>query len=236
MGFFSDIKAMKEVQRIKKRGTAKLSISQITGLITNMSDAQKNLSSQQFEKVYTLFKELRKCNSKMEMDIEDYYKTAVSIIKRFDVLAPYEKYSGGNELEFSFLMDEIRNSRAADSKEFLNLNIYCDPRDAEEDISNMMDTSCVAITREEAKEILAVCMCNQVFGKEAALNAFDTLARQIISENTEIEAIGKISFFAGVLFPNGVVSKAESDELSKKYTEPILEKVKEKINSLSQRT
>ena len=45
----------------------------------------------------------------MKMDLNGYYETATYIIKKFDVIAPYEKYSGGNELEFSFLMEEIRN-------------------------------------------------------------------------------------------------------------------------------
>ena len=226
MGLFSDIKAMREIQRIKSGGTAKLSISQITGLITNMSDAQKNLSSQQFEKVYYLFKEFRKCNGKIVMDLDTYYKTAVTIIKKFDVLAPYEKYSGGNELEFSFLMDEIRNSETRNKKDFLDLDMYCDSRDAEEDINNIIQSAFVTITREEAKAVLAVCFCNQVYGKETALSAFDMLAKQIIDESSEIEALGKISFLAGVLYPNGVVSKAESDDLGRKYTAVIMDRFK----------
>lgn len=229
MGLFSDLKAMKELQRIKNGGTAKLSISQITGLITNMSDAQKNLSSQEFEKVYSLFKEFRKCNSKIDMDIETYYKTAVTIIKKFDKLAPYEKYGGGNELEFSFLMNEIRNSESDDTNDLLNLEMYCDCRDAEEDINNIISSAPVVITREEAKAILAVCMCNQVFSKKAALNAFDALANQIISENSEVVSLGKISFLAGILHPNGVVSKAESDDLGKKYYDIIKERF-QKVN------
>lgn len=35
----------------------------------------------------------------------------IKIIKKFDAIAPYEKYSGGNEIEFSFMMDDIRNNR-----------------------------------------------------------------------------------------------------------------------------
>lgn len=233
MGLFSDIKAIKEVQRIKNGGTAKLSISQITGLITNMSDAQKHLSPQQFEKVYSLFKEFRKCNSKIDMDIDTYYKIAVSIIKKFDMFAPYEKYSGGNELEFSFLMDEIRNSETHSKKDFLDLDMYCDSKDAEEDIKNIIINGApLAITREEAMAVLAVCLCNQVYGKEAALNAFDMLAKQIINKysESEIEALGKISFLAGVLCPNGVVSKAESDDLAKKYFLAFMDKVENQNN------
>ena len=44
----------------------------------------------------------------MQIDIDGYYDTAIQIIKRFDAIAPYEKYSGGNELEYSFMMEELR--------------------------------------------------------------------------------------------------------------------------------
>lgn len=108
MGIFSDIKGMAALQKIKSGGTAKLSISQITGMIVNMPDAQKKLSTEEFNAVYKLYKSLRTCNTKIVMDMSEYIRTAVDIIKRFDKYAPYEKYSGGNELEFSFLMDDIR--------------------------------------------------------------------------------------------------------------------------------
>lgn len=108
MGIIANIKAMKDVQRIKNGGTANLSIAQISNLIINLPDAHRNLSQIDFIKVYSLYKELQKCNTRMNMDIVGYYKTAIQIIKRFDAIAPYEKYSGGNELEFSFMMEELR--------------------------------------------------------------------------------------------------------------------------------
>ena len=81
MGLFDDIKAMKDIQKIKSGGKAKLSISQITGLITNMMDARKNLSPKEFENIYNLFNNLRKCNTKIEMDIEGFNKVCIDIIK-----------------------------------------------------------------------------------------------------------------------------------------------------------
>ena len=108
MGLFADIKAIGAVQKIKNGGVCKLTIAQITGLLINLPDAEKNLSKQEFDQVYALFKEMRKCNTKMQMNIELYLDTAVKIIKEFDKIAPYEKYSGGNEIEFSFMMADIR--------------------------------------------------------------------------------------------------------------------------------
>lgn len=109
MGLFSDIKAAKDVQKLKQGGNANLSISQVVNLITNMPDAQKNLSKGEFEQVYSLYKQMRKCSTKIPVDLEGYFDMALKIIQRFDSIAPYEKYSGGNEIEFSFLMEKIRS-------------------------------------------------------------------------------------------------------------------------------
>ncbi len=108
MGLFSDIKAAKDVQKLKQGGQANLSISQVVNLITNMPDAQKNLSNKEFEQVYSLYKQMRKCSTKIPVNLDGYFDMALEIIQRFDSIAPYEKYSGGNEIEFSFLMDKIR--------------------------------------------------------------------------------------------------------------------------------
>ena len=50
-----------------------------------------------------------------------YLDTAVKIIKQFDEIAPYEKYSGGNEIEFSFLMAEIRGKNYEEIRRLQNL-------------------------------------------------------------------------------------------------------------------
>lgn len=107
MGILSDFKAVRDLQRIKLGGTAKLSTSQITCLIVNMPDAQKNLPREQFEQVYSLYRKLRTCNTKMKVDYAGYLELAVEIILMFDELAPYEKYSGGNEFETFLMMKEI---------------------------------------------------------------------------------------------------------------------------------
>lgn len=109
MGIISGIQAMIAVQKLKNGETARLSIAQITNLIINLPDAQRKLTKQQFDDVCSLYFELNKCRTKHQVDLYGYYDIAVDIIKRFDNIAPYEKYSGGNELEFSFLMDRIRN-------------------------------------------------------------------------------------------------------------------------------
>lgn len=109
MGFFSNAKAIADVQRIKNNGgTAKLSPSQITNLLINLPDAKKNLTEEQFNTVYFLYKEMNSITRKMTLDIDGYYEQAINIIKMFDKCAPYEKYSGGDELETMLLLRQIR--------------------------------------------------------------------------------------------------------------------------------
>lgn len=107
-GVFSDAKAIANIQRIKNGGIANLSISQITTLVINLPDAKKNLTAKEFDQVYALYKEMRKCKTQNPVDMNGYCATAIKIIKEFDKIAPYEKYSGGNETEFSFMMADIR--------------------------------------------------------------------------------------------------------------------------------
>lgn len=108
MGIFSDVSALIKVQKIKKGGTEKLSIGQITNLIINLPDAQKHTSEAEFQQIYALYQRLRQCRTKLETDFEGYLKTAVKIIALFDRIAPYEQYSGGDPIETAFLMSEVR--------------------------------------------------------------------------------------------------------------------------------
>ena len=107
MGLISDILAILSVQKIKSGGIAKLSTAQIVNLIINLPDAHANLSAEEYSQIHDLYKGMRKCTTKIPMDMNFYCDTAIKIILEFDKIAPYEKYSGGNEIEFSFMMADI---------------------------------------------------------------------------------------------------------------------------------
>ena len=109
MGLISDTKAVGDVQKIMNGGTAKLSYSQICNLIINLPDASKNLSPQEFNAVYHLFRDIRKSTTKYTVDQEGYYRMAVEIIREFDRIAPYEAYSGASEFETRMLMRMVRS-------------------------------------------------------------------------------------------------------------------------------
>ena len=110
MGLISGVLAIREVKKIRMGKKGKLSISQITGLITNMLDAKNNLDREDFNNVYALFSKFSKIRTKMLMDRNDYLEACMSIIKEFDKVAPYDKYSGSDDFELSFLLNEVRNN------------------------------------------------------------------------------------------------------------------------------
>ena len=109
MGIFANIKAMKDVQKIKKGGKAFFSISAITNLIINLSDAQKLLDSATFDQVFELYKKMDKCTNKIELDYNGYIAIAADILKEFDKIAPCEYILGMEPFEATMVMKEVRN-------------------------------------------------------------------------------------------------------------------------------
>ncbi len=223
MGILSDIRAAKDVMRIKKGGLAKLSISQITGLIVNMPDAKKNLPADTFEKVYNLFKELRKCTTPMVVDFNGYIDNAIKIIKRFDAIAPYEKYSGGNELETSFMMEDIRQTAAPkqSSPSLLTIDSIILDEEDKNYVEQIMKGSYTPVSKTDAETVVRIINLFHIAGKAPALSAIDTFIKGLIERDAAMKApsIILIPFFMSVLNLNGVLGDQESTELSDKYSE-----------------
>lgn len=109
MGIFANIKAIKNVQKIKSGGTASFTISSITNLIINLPDAKKSFDSDTFDQIYSLYCKMNKCTSKMELDYNGYITTAAEILKEFDKIAPCESYLGMEPFEAMMVMREVRS-------------------------------------------------------------------------------------------------------------------------------
>ena len=230
MGLISDVKAMANLQKIKAGGTTMLSISQITNLIINLPDGKRHLLPEQFNDVYNLYKQMRKCKTRIPMDIDGYMDTAVKIIKEFDKIAPYEKYSGGNEIEFSFLMQDIRKEPAPISKNIQNelIDLVDRSGNSNNDYINYLTQNALCnISRDNAKAFLGVLILFNTYGKNEALHKLDSLIKSWINSSTVdmTSLLFSVSFLCGTLLPNGVTSKEESDEISKKYSDMIMEKM-----------
>lgn len=110
MGIFANIKAMRDVQKIKHGGTAYFTISAITNLIINLPDAQKTLDRAAFDRVFELYKKFDKCKTKVVLNYDGYLATAVEILREFDKIAPCETYLGMEPFEAMLLMKEIRKT------------------------------------------------------------------------------------------------------------------------------
>lgn len=216
MGFIADLKALGDIQKIKSGGKAKLSISQITGLIINLSDAKRNLEAQRYTEICLLFDKLRKCNTKIEMTYETYLLYAVDIIKRFDAIAPYEKYSGGNKTEFSFLMEEIRDKSKNNSCSNTEVNAYA---------TSIVQQSNGLADLSDAIAFTEILLLYPKMGKEIVLDSFDDFIDGIIKKYGHLQALPTVSFFMGVLNANNIISNVELENMTHSFRQAILKAI-----------
>ena len=226
MGLFSDLKAMNDLQQIKHGGVGKLSLSQITCFIVNMPDAKKNLSAKEYDAIYGLYKKLRKCTTKMAMDMKGYTDTAVEIIKMFDRIAPYEKYSGANEIEISFMMNEI----CSEAEESIPAEMIFDDEDKKY-MKYLMDGSSGILDRQGAEKLLMILKCNYDNGKTKALELLDRMALKMIEAEDLNTLAFKLPFMTETLVKNGVISKEEAITLNDKYNDLCMRKMQDKVVS-----
>lgn len=198
----------------------------ITMIIINLQDAKAKLSPGKYEEIKTLFDEFQQCKTMFEVDYKGYIDLCEDVIKRFDKIAPYELYSGGNELEFSIYMDYFREREK--TKEILMEN------HREEIVSDFVKENginkeyvkslmnCVPdMLYEDAEAFYKILVEHDLFGKKAALSRFDKFVEKVKKEDGFRAAI-IVPYLCGALVPNGIITSEESDAISKKYTEGIL--------------
>lgn len=227
MGLFSSYflgaKGIKAVNKIKNGKKSKISYAMVSMLIINLKDAKSKLSSDQYKAIEDLFMEFQKCSTTFEVDMEGYFEMCKEVILKFDAIAPYELYSGGSELEFSFLMDDIRSGEEKKQKfvqDIMHESIIESYSIDENYIKTLLEAIPMS-TREDAVGFYKVLIEAKVSGKKAALVRFDKLVDEINERNPEY-AVFIVSSLCGFLFPNGIVSKEESTALSNKYMEKLL--------------
>ncbi|MDY5563784.1 MAG: hypothetical protein SPF74_00975 [Candidatus Limivicinus sp.] len=224
MGLLSSAFAIKKIQNIKKGGIEQLSVADIAMVITNLQDAQKNLPKDKFDKIYSLFNEFCKCTLKTSMGINEYLNTAIKIISKYDEIAPYEKYSGGDKMEFSVIMDDIRKNRVNDNIVQILHNICMDYQNEyaiTEYIKKIQSGFPMSIPHNTMLAFVGVLLSNDLYGKSVAMNYFDKLANYVIGHN-EAYCGSYLAYLCGVLCANNVIGKNESKELAEKYIRQIL--------------
>ena len=114
---FSGIQAFRSINTIKQGGTAELSINQIVNAIISLPEAKKNLTKEQYLQVLNLYKIHCSYRKKVLLNRREFNEIIAKIISFFDLIAPYEKYSGGYAYEddMPYLLQKIRQERENNS-------------------------------------------------------------------------------------------------------------------------
>ena len=102
---------LKQVDQIEKGKPGELSKKDLVNLLINLSDAEKNLLSKEFIQVYELFEFYQRDTQRISMDFIKYLECSKEIIDEFNLIAPYEKYSGARENDAQHMVKEIDDSR-----------------------------------------------------------------------------------------------------------------------------
>ena len=218
MGFLADLKAISNVQKIKMGGSEKLSVSQITGLIVNMMDARTNLPPQEFYKIAALFDQLRKDKTKKTMNYSAYLRAASDVIMRFDSIAPYEKYCGGDSSECFALLEAIRK----DEKKSSDVKTG----EAEKQYAlQLVEQSNGVITIDDAIKFVQILAMKQGYSTDVIIDAFDDFTGVIVNQYGEISSVAKVSFFLGVLNANGIINDIEMEEMRESFVKAIMSRL-----------
>jgi len=107
MGIFSGIDALRKVQKMKQGGVYQLSAAQISCMLVNLPDAKKRLDAEQFACVDQLYQLYQKKTDMRYYNYAQYLEKAVDMVARFNVFAPYNRYSGGGNAETLLLVREL---------------------------------------------------------------------------------------------------------------------------------
>lgn len=243
--FSTGARALKAVRKIKAGGTAKVSYAMVSMLIISLQDAKAKLSPQKYKAVEDLFAQFQKCTILYEVDAVGYVKLCENVIRKFDEIAPYQLYSGNNELETSIYMDELHKR----DKSHCNVASNPVPREVKKSIQNedklvddlysiliesypLMAEFDSNINRKVTLIFYQIVKIAQTSGKEAALKQFDALA-DALAKKDPFYALCIVPMLCGVLEPTKVVSHEESNALALKYSHLYLELVGKMMESHS---
>lgn len=157
---FDSIHYLRAIKKIMKGGTGKVSYAMICNASINLWDAKRKLTSEQFDQVKKLYDNFMTCKTKFSVDLEGWWTLAKDVIDRFDEIAPYEKYFGGNEFEMAIL----QNARKKEEKA---VQIDQKGRDY---IEYLVESGTRAkLTYSEAEDIYLIIKNYNEVGKENAL-------------------------------------------------------------------
>lgn len=84
----------RELEKMMSGTKVKISLAMIVNNCINLSDAQRKLDKESFEKVYELYKKYRVQKTKEYMNYDTYMSKTTQILEEFDEIAPVFLYGG----------------------------------------------------------------------------------------------------------------------------------------------
>ena len=110
---FRSITRIQEKYKKLNTGNQRIEIShfEIVDFLVNLADAKNNLSKDQYTAVINKYNSYRYDTELHSMNLAEYQAYAANVVIRgFNELAPYEKYSGQDEKETKKLVEEINKA------------------------------------------------------------------------------------------------------------------------------
>lgn len=93
---------------LEKGQKAKFSNEQICLLVIDMASAKHNLSKEEYKQMKKIYQEVMKEKQKELIDYGEFVDKAAAIVKRFEVVAPYEKFCGDEPDSYGPIMEALR--------------------------------------------------------------------------------------------------------------------------------
>ena len=159
------------------------------------------------------------CKTKFKVDIDGWWKLTREVIDKFDDVAPYEKYFGGNEFEMHMLQQSRKREELATAS---NKEVEYDERELSY-IEHIIENGRSAkITHEEAVVIFEIIKIGCDQGKEAAIYQAAKFST-ILKGKYSIEWWGiKMAYLYGTLKANDIISSSELELFNQKIDEQMI--------------
>lgn len=85
-------------------------ISEIVSGLINLMDAKENLSHSEYNEIALVYDALTTDHTQIKLNLEAYYLLIIRLISNFDLIAPFFKFCGNEEINEDFLIDEGNKS------------------------------------------------------------------------------------------------------------------------------
>ncbi len=106
---FAGASAATSMMMLQKGEKAKFNNATICILVIDMYYAKKNLSKEDYKRMKKIYAEVQKEKDKELVDYDGFVQKAVEVVKRFEEVAPYEKYCGDEPDAYGPILEALRN-------------------------------------------------------------------------------------------------------------------------------